>query len=174
MVGKTDYAMCAGHEYPFSFSNPQTPSPDYPGPTSIEGASTHSWQELPEDSVNGVSYRRSEIRPAHIRDGESSTYLVGEKYMNPRLYTTGMAGSDGRSWNVGFCTDIYKWVQARPSQDAPGQWHNSRFGSPHSAGWHCVFCDGSVHLLRFNIDVDVHRRLGVRNDGTAVNLGTLR
>jgi hypothetical protein len=54
-------------------------------------------------------------------------------------------------------------------QDTPGQDLTLCFGSAHIAGWHAAFCDGSVHLMSFSIDMYTHQNLGSRNDGNPVD-----
>jgi hypothetical protein len=49
--------------------------------------------------------------------------------------------------------------------DTPGISLEDRFGSAHHEVWQAVMCDGSVHALSYDINVDVHRRLGNREDG---------
>jgi len=164
-VGKVDYAMCAGIRYPGTSALYE--------PSDLSDANdTDKWSTLHRDSRSGVSYYRSEIKDSHISDGESNQYMVGEKYVNPAHYETGRANSDNESWNTGFSYDIYKWVQAAPTQDKMNESHNSRFGGPHPAGWQVAFCDGSVRLISWNISSGapdyVHQRLGQRNDGEPV------
>ena len=43
------------------------------------------------------------------------------------------------------------------------------FGSSHTAGCHFVLCDGSVRLISFQIDPEIHRRLGNRADGLPID-----
>ena len=42
------------------------------------------------------------------------------------------------------------------------------FKSRHPGGAQFVFCDGSVHMLRDNIDYNTYQRLGDRRDGQTV------
>ena len=51
---------------------------------------------------------------------------------------------------------------------------NSRFGSAHSAGAGFIFCDGSVHLISFDIDTVTHSRLASRADGQSVDSEYIR
>jgi hypothetical protein len=44
-----------------------------------------------------------------------------------------------------------------------------RFGSAHGAGFHMVLCDGSVRQLDYDVDREIHRRLGNRKDGKPVD-----
>ena len=39
------------------------------------------------------------------------------------------------------------------------------FGSAHSVGFIMALCDGSVHLMNFTIDPQIHKNLGNRKDG---------
>jgi prepilin-type processing-associated H-X9-DG protein len=62
----------------------------------------------------------------------------------------------------------------QPIPDAPaypaGVNGHEAFGSPHSGGMNMAFCDGSIHTISFDIDWQVHRNLGDRNDGNPVTL----
>lgn len=64
----------------------------------------------------------------------------------------------GPDWNIN------RWTVETPVPDGEDVLPE-RFGSAHAGVCHFVFCDGSVRPIRFNIDRDVHRRLGQRNDG---------
>lgn len=45
------------------------------------------------------------------------------------------------------------------------------FGSAHVAGFQVVLCDGSVHLVDYTIDAEVHRRSGNRKEELPVKIG---
>jgi prepilin-type processing-associated H-X9-DG protein len=51
----------------------------------------------------------------------------------------------------------------------PGFDFRLRFGSPHSSGCNFAFCDGSVRTVSYQIDPEVHRRLGNRKDGLPID-----
>jgi prepilin-type processing-associated H-X9-DG protein len=106
-----------------------------------------------------------------ITDGTSKTVLVGEKYLNPDRYFDGAYTADDQcvlsghdNDNNGYTADD---VVYRPLQDRPGLNHAFYFGSPHVEGLHMAFCDGSVHLVEYNVDDQVWVNYGARNDNDA-------
>ena len=46
-----------------------------------------------------------------------------------------------------------------------------QFGSAHQGGAQFVFCDGSVHFIRYSADPEVFRRLSSRNDRLLISGG---
>jgi prepilin-type N-terminal cleavage/methylation domain-containing protein len=126
------------------------------------------------ENFNGISGERSEIHPAHVRDGTSNTYLVGEKYLNPNKYFTGDDGADNNAVFQGNDWDVNRWGNRNlaPRRDTPGfDTMSSRFGSAHAAGFHMAMCDGSVHLINYAIDPIVHENLANRKSGVAIPAG---
>jgi type II secretory pathway pseudopilin PulG len=126
---------------------------------------------------------RSMTSFASISDGTSNTLLIGEKHV-PIGYLGLYKDAKGRAvgdeayysgWqyetaqrSAGWYYDSKKKKQTKPLMkptDAPSQ---VRFGSWHPGVCQFVLCDGSVHALPVNIDIDVLRRLAVRNDGEVV------
>jgi prepilin-type N-terminal cleavage/methylation domain-containing protein len=126
----------------------------------------------------GIFYNASETTVADITDGASNTYLAGEKYVYPENSPTDW----GESWNmyVGYDDDNCRWVGSIddvpvsdfvPRPELYGyymlRWH--MFGSAHESGCNFVLCDGSVRLISYEIDAEVHRRLGNRMDGLPID-----
>ena len=145
-------------------------------PTTLADGDNPNWSWVTEISDlyrgTGICYQRSEVQAAHVRDGTSNTYMVGEKYMNPDHYHDGMDGNDFFPMYVGDVNCVLNMAhEARLPcmQDRPGIW-TWAYGSPHSGGWNCVFCDGSVHTIPYNLDVKVHQALAHRADGEVVTL----
>jgi prepilin-type N-terminal cleavage/methylation domain-containing protein len=148
------------------------------GPVDLAEGSHSSWlaemNRLSQVST-GVVFCGSVVRLAHIRDGTSQTYLIGEKYVNPDHYTDGLGQGDNETVYVG-ANDGQKWVRVLvndpplvPLQDQAGLEQGSGFGSRHTAGPLMAFCDGSVHTISYSIDPETHRRLGHRKDGLSIN-----
>ena len=152
------------------------------GPQSLTDAESYAWPDTTK--CNGLCFTRSEGSSAHVRDGMSNTYLVGEKYLDPQQYTTGTAEGDNATAYSGAENDLVRWTAnvatggavqlLRPRQDTSGDPLPDRFGSPHSSGWHASFCDGSGRALRFELDPEIHRRLGVRDDGESIDQSMIR
>ena len=135
------------------------------GPDTLRfGDDDRFWQQA-QYSVsiyNGVIYQRSEIRIADITNGTSNTYLLGEKYLNPDHYDTGRDPGDNENLYVGFDNDIVRCTFLPPLQDRKGLQNTLYFGSAHPGGCNMLYCDGSVHVVSYTVDRDVHRRAGDR------------
>ena len=155
---KTDYAICEGDFITDTREGPQTLA---------EGDNpSYRWRQL---EATGISFQRSRIRPAEIRDGLSVTYVLGEKHVDRSAYDTLDDLGYDQSLLAGVDLDLNRWVINRPLRDS--QRGSSReFGSAHSSGWNVAFCDASVRRLTFHIDPIVHARLGNRRDGLTVSI----
>jgi len=163
LVGRSDYAVNCGDQIWTQF---------YGGPNNIaEGDNpNYSWHDT--STHTGIAYERSEVRMAHVLDGESYTYMIGEKYLNADHYATGGDAADNESLYAGYDNDNYRSTHLNhggPRRDREGVTNYNTFGSAHPAGWGMVFCDGSVRWLSFSLDREVHRRLGNRRDGLPVD-----
>lgn len=127
----------------------------------------HTWP--PFDGQTGINYMGAEIRPKHITDGLSKTYMVGEKYVNAKWYESDgtVDGGDNHSMYQGFDWDINRWAnEDYPAlQDTYNAFAFESFGSVHSGGWNIVMCDGSVHSISYDLDIETHQRLANRLDG---------
>jgi len=138
------------------------------GPNShAEGKAGHGFSDMKDN--NGISCQRSRITMGQIVDGTSNTYLAGEKYLNPQHYGDGEDLGDDQAALSGDDFDIYAWSDERPMQDRPGVTNYWTYGSAHIGACHVVYCDGSVHSMKYSIDLDTHRHLGGRNDGQATD-----
>jgi prepilin-type processing-associated H-X9-DG protein len=116
------------------------------------------------DLQDGLVFRMSEVRVAAVRDGMSSTYLLGEKYVAAGLAEAGTDAGDSAPLFVGYSDDNLRWAYDAPLQDTRGLSRPQAFGSPHAGGVNMSFADGSVRSIPYDIDPTVHRALAGRND----------
>jgi len=166
---RSDYAANAGDRH---LVNPV-------GPTSLTAGDQEGPDQWPawQREMTGISYLRSTVQAAHIRDGMSNTYMLGEKHLDPDHYLDGQTATDNRGMYQGHDYDIYRWAGSEsallPRRDTPGYSTEFFFGSAHTGGFHACLCDGSVRVIRYSIDPEVHRRLGNRADGLVVDASKL-
>lgn len=112
---------------------------------------------------DGVWVLGKRIGMNRIFDGLSYTYLLGEKAMDSRRYTTGDCFGDRSplaGWNnTRVSSHSYvRYAARQPSIDRVDNClvcHD--FGSAHPAGWNAAMIDGSVRLIDFNVDLQIHR-----------------
>jgi hypothetical protein len=135
------------------------------GPTLADATAGNGFANM--STTNGLVAQRSEIRAAHVRDGMTNTYLVGEKYLDPANYATGIERSDDHSMFVGGDFGTVGWTHLPPAQDVRGEQNIARFGSAHVGGFMMAMADGSTIFIGYDIDATAHRLRGSRNDGQA-------
>lgn len=114
--------------------------------------------------MSGISFLRSEIATNQILDGTSKTYLIGERYLDPLQYETGLDGADNETWCTGYNNDNYRSTISPPLQDTPRVSSDNRFGGIHSGVFFMAYGDGHVEGVSFNIEPRVHRTRGHRSD----------
>jgi prepilin-type N-terminal cleavage/methylation domain-containing protein/prepilin-type processing-associated H-X9-DG protein len=127
--------------------------------------------------------RGQSIRQSIITDGTSMTLLIGEKRLQPELL--GRAQShDDQGFTSGWDRDEIAWGNQPPQMDKRTQTGFYQFGSSHPSGFNAVFCDGSVRLIRYNIDSNnnptsadnpygVWQKLCKRDDGLSIDEAAL-
>jgi prepilin-type N-terminal cleavage/methylation domain-containing protein/prepilin-type processing-associated H-X9-DG protein len=130
---------------------------------------TKSAAARPIETYNGVSFQRSEVGLKHLTDGTTTTYLVGEKYLNPNDYESGLDGGDNETWCTGFNNDNFRAAFDVPAADQIGVSDSLKFGSAHPVGCHFVWCDGHVTMENYDIERTVHRANGNRFDEGSAN-----
>ena len=130
------------------------------------------------------------IKFAHITDGTSNTFLLGEKYVRTDWYGGG-SKSDDKGWIDGWDPDAMRSTCFQPYNDGDGAGFqfdplNSNmdlfgkdrdvyyFGSAHTGGLNGIFADGSVRTISFDIDVVLFNSLATRAgeeviDGSRLN-----
>jgi prepilin-type N-terminal cleavage/methylation domain-containing protein len=118
---------------------------------------------------NGISFIRSELSSAAIRDGMSKTYCVGERYVNAAEYESGTERADNQSWEVGYDPDMFRCTTEPPLYDLNKNPDinviNTFFGGPHTVGFMMSFCDGSTRMISYEVDPFAHSVSGNRSDG---------
>ena len=119
----------------------------------------------------GVSEYLSMVRMRDITDGTSKTYLIGEKSLNSDSYYDSEDPADDQCPYMGHDWDIarYTALDMPPMQDTPAYDDYRGFGSAHAVGLNMAFCDGSVHMISYSINPEIHRRLGNRKDGLTID-----
>ncbi len=137
------------------------------------------WGANPPVLMTGIMYLCSEVKMQDITDGTSKTYLAGEKYVCPDYYYTGIDPGDDQTAYSGADIDNQRWTgydksasPQPPIQDTPGYYfvgYYIPFGSAHGNGFHMAFCDGSVRMMSYSIELEIHRRLGNRMDGMPID-----
>ena len=124
-----DYAACSGNLIVEYFS----------GPATITEAEDYPWGDI-DGIATGISFYHSAVRMAEITDGTTSTYLLGEKYLNPDSYTDGSDPADNEDLYSGFNNDNHRIAYydpvtktaLTPRQDYPGLRSPRSFGSAHA------------------------------------------
>jgi prepilin-type N-terminal cleavage/methylation domain-containing protein len=113
---------------------------------------------------------------AKISDGTSHTFMLGEKYVRSDMYEGG-GYSDDHGWSEGWDPDAIRSTCFQPYQDSDGYQFQSLggnadpfghdadilyFGSAHPGGFNCIYADGSIQTLNYDVDVVVFNALGTR------------
>ena len=159
LVARGDYAMNSG----------TVRNETFPGPSNLNDGINWSESQWPDVSnIDGLVYQRSQILPAHVRDGTSNTILAGEKYLDPLRYFTGTCGGDNECMYSGWNNDNCRITRDPPRQDTPGYCNTFMFGSAHAGRANFAFADGAVRAISYSIDREVFRRLGTRAGGQVI------
>ncbi len=160
--GRSDYAANMGSTDYWGGNSPGSYA-------SGDSMSEEKWRENYHGSANrhynGVVYRRSEINSAHIHDGMSNVYLVGERYLNPDNYFNGGPANDDQGLYIGHDQDVLSSTIKDPRQDRKGSSHPWAFGSAHAGAFNMAMCDGSARSISYSIDRSVHTIMGDRASG---------
>jgi prepilin-type N-terminal cleavage/methylation domain-containing protein/prepilin-type processing-associated H-X9-DG protein len=159
-AARGDYAINAGSQRFDEF---------FPGPESLAQGDDYSYPWHDRRLCNGICFERSEIKPDQIRDGTSYTIMLGEKYLNPDHYYTGLEIYDNENLYTGFNNDNFRSASAPPIRDRRGLSDQYSFGSAHVGRCNFVFCDGSVQTIGYDVDPAVFANLGNRQDGQTVD-----
>jgi prepilin-type N-terminal cleavage/methylation domain-containing protein len=158
-LARGDYAINAGS---------QNRSQIFFGPNALEEGLDlkYSWPDASDH--NGLSYQRSQVRQSQVSDGMSKTYLLGEKCLDPDSYSNGQDLADNSNLYTGYENDNHRCTYETPVPDTRGLMVLDSFGSAHVGVCLFALCDGSVRAIAYDVDQQVHRNLGARNDGAVV------
>ena len=88
--------------------------------------------------------------------------MIGEKYMDSDHYYTGQDGGDNETMHTGFNNDVNRCSYDLPLQDRKGLGNTLRWGSAHASGINMAYCDGSVRVVSYEVDITVHQLAGNR------------
>ena len=165
--GRSDYAVNGGTVY---ISHGQ-------GPSSTTAGASNTWPNLTALGFTGLVSVHSSITEAMVTDSKQTTYLIGEKYLSPENYTTGIASNPADAGDLlsdmsGDDICLIRWANTTllPSMDRvstnptnpPPPNPSKIFGSAHSAGYNMSFLDGHVQLLNYAIDPTTHQGMATR------------
>lgn len=172
-MNRTDYSGNAGDFY-VNWSG---------GPGSLNDGLNKIGFHPDSPKSTGILFQLSQIDIAAIRDGTTNTILVGEKFLNPDNYETGMDPSDDQAAFAGDDWDACRWSHGNytddgnntndqpsiPQADQQGITALLAFGSAHAGAFNVVLCDGSVRNLSYDIDMLTLRNLCNRKDGKVID-----
>ena len=133
---------------------------------------------LQSTCIHGFVERFTHIRALDITDGLSNTMAVGEKYVKSTLYG-GLDTSDCCGWLNGASHEMLRTGANQPKHDNPndttvgGGGNTAFFGSAHPSGFNCVAADGSVRMVRYEVNLATFRLYLQRDDGQVLNLDQL-
>jgi prepilin-type N-terminal cleavage/methylation domain-containing protein len=164
-IARTDYAACSGTGS-FNFSNASTTLLGMKISDLHANFSTSSDAAI-KSSYNdtGVICFASQFSDSAVKDGQSKTYLCGEKAVPFANYET-ISNGDNEGWVHGYDDDNQRGTLVPPTSDtdAPSN-YNQMFGAAHTAVFNMAFCDGSIKSITLEIDAGLHYVLGHRADG---------
>lgn len=155
------------------------------GPLGLKVGSTK--EEYPKEDLtygafyatSGVMYVNSDTSPGDVSDGTSKTFLIGEaawEWGQTQSWPQGM--TDGFS-GVWFALNI-RWPMKVAAHWKSADWlpffpdkeqengNDVSFGSEHPGGAQFAMADGSVQFIEEDMEFDIYRAMGTRNEGEIV------
>jgi hypothetical protein len=187
VAGRTDYAANGG-SFRIAITSSNTP-------TNLPAPANTTWPDL--TNFNGIVAVHSNVTTGGVPDNKDTCYLVGEKYMSPENYFTGvdqtgvpdlgdthsaLSGDDLSTirWSCQNCptgaTSFSGYTILPPAQDRVPSGSSPRppncsqlFGSSHSAGWCVVFVGGNAQLISWGLNPTMHIQMSTRNGHEVVD-----
>jgi len=189
MVAKTDYAANGGCAMPDITTEDQEGRPAgprlrcaefYPHPYFCGGL----YSREQASKFDGVVVPRFGVELSEITDGAARTMLISERFLHVDYHDPDHGANlaaDNNSMYQGYEWDTIRWASSyvnpadgsmpgmpKPDTEDPREPATYRFGSSHPGVFLAANCDGSVHVLTFEIDPKRWEQLGSRNDGGGV------
>ena len=127
---------------------------------------------IPDFDYGGVLFQNSNIKTVDILDGTSNTVAIGECILDdPTGHVAAIwVGMDLDSSSI-YISDVMWGIDDGTNGFNLNGTGPQAFGSRHMGGVNFVFCDGSVHFIRTNVNTQVMINLCGRSDGEVVNDG---
>jgi prepilin-type N-terminal cleavage/methylation domain-containing protein/prepilin-type processing-associated H-X9-DG protein len=136
--------------------------------------------------LEGIFYACSQTKFAHITDGTSNTFMIGESkwerfsqdgnqmdfwyigspQIDPCSCRTGAGGTEQSE----FCGSTGVPFNARATPSLSGYVKELSFSSSHPGGAMFCLADGSVRFVFYGVDFPTYKALGSRNKEEAVTL----
>lgn len=141
------------------------------GNLNFEGVIVRTDNNPPDgEGTRGPKGNTKPTRIAQITDGLSNTFMVGEKRLHPDHYEGGQ-WHDDRGWSDGWDPDQVRSTAYPYRQDGDDPKLSVRdygfcFGSPHPGGMNCVYADGSIHTMDYDIEWKLLNSYAHRSDGS--------
>ena len=138
----------------------------------VNGGSTEAWND-----GDGIIYAMNWQRPktfAHITDGSSNTFMIGEDLWDPEVPGPSRFGK-GFAWchtveTMLTCAIPPNAKQANGQPLAKNDWANRHgFKSRHPGGVQFALCDGSVRFISDTVPLGLYRALATIAGGEVVS-----
>ena len=124
------------------------------------------------NGIGAVTRMEPTRRSDFHRDGMTHTMLLGEKQIN--LCNLGkLQANDNEGYTCGWNHDIMRHTNSPPRPDFyvnSTETGNDLFGSSHGRFLNISTVGGSVHTITHDVDAEVFKRLGHRDDGKIVSV----
>jgi len=116
--------------------------------------------------MDGIGYKNSAVRPAHVQDGESNTFMFLEfAHFGNHSWVPYDWGANQFFWvhhtSQGYVTGAEHNGSPRPPNDT--QWNGRAAHSDHPGGVQVVFCDGHVVFVSDHVDYKIYRSAFTRS-----------
>jgi prepilin-type N-terminal cleavage/methylation domain-containing protein/prepilin-type processing-associated H-X9-DG protein len=127
-----------------------------------------------DNGSDGVFAANSKTKIAHITDGTSNTFFVGERDSLESRYAAVWGGQSTEAEIVGMQAitsqaqyKFFDGILATTTTTIIPAW---AWGSQHTGGANFLFCDGTVRFIQRGIDDTTYRNLAKIADGTPVTI----